>query len=81
MVCSGMGDDPSHGWEAAASDFMEIRSQTGVATVRNWARQLTSNGAVLDVGCGSGAPISAALLRDGFKVFGVDASPTLVAAF
>ncbi len=36
---------------------------------------------MLDVGRGSGVPISAALIADGFRVFGVDASPALVAAF
>lgn len=36
---------------------------------------------VLDLGCGSGVPISEALLEEGCEVFGVDASPALVAAF
>jgi SAM-dependent methyltransferase len=33
------------------------------------------------VGCGSGAVISEALIAGGFEVFGIDASPTLVAEF
>ncbi|WP_300618797.1 class I SAM-dependent methyltransferase, partial [Dokdonella sp.] len=33
------------------------------------------------LGCGSGVPISEALLGEGCDVFGVDASPILVAAF
>lgn len=36
---------------------------------------------MLDIGCGHGVPITEALIQDGFEVFGVDASPTLVAAF
>jgi len=36
---------------------------------------------VLDIGCGSGAPVADALVAAGFGVFGVDASPTLVAEF
>jgi len=34
---------------------------------------------VLDVGCGSGWPLGAALLARGFKVVGLDASPGLIA--
>lgn len=34
---------------------------------------------ILDVGCGSGWPIGAALLERGFEVMGLDASPALIA--
>jgi len=42
---------------------------------------LPSGATVLDMGCGTGLPISQALIERGFKVYGVDASPTIVAAF
>jgi cyclopropane fatty-acyl-phospholipid synthase-like methyltransferase len=42
---------------------------------------LPSGAAVLDLGCGTGVPISQALIERGFKVYGVDASPAIVAAF
>src|SRR5262245_24404339 len=76
-------NDASNGWEAAAGKFMAAREQSriGVAVVRTWARHLPSGASILDVGCGSGVPISQALMDDGFVVYGVDASPTLVAAF
>lgn len=35
----------------------------------------------MDVGCGSGFPIAEALVEDQFQVFGIDASPTLIAEF
>lgn len=76
-----MNDDSSNGWEDAAERFMAARSDVGVATVREWARALPAGGSILDIGCGSGAPVAAALIGDGFAVSGVDASPTLVAAF
>jgi SAM-dependent methyltransferase len=76
-----MAIDPSRGWNAIAHEFIEARSDIGADLVRRWAKQLPSGGAVVDVGCGSGVPISAALLGEGFRVFGVDASPALVAAF
>lgn len=73
--------DPSRGWNAIAHRFIEVRSGIGAEIVRQWARQLPSGGAVVDVGCGSGKPISAVLAEEGFKVFGIDASPALVAEF
>lgn len=38
---------------------------------------LAPGAAVLDIGCGAGEPIAAHLLANGFRVTGVDASPTL----
>lgn len=73
--------DSSHGWNAVAQRFIQARSDIGADIVRRWAKQLPPGGDVLDVGCGSGAPISAALVEDGFRIFGVDASPVLVAEF
>jgi cyclopropane fatty-acyl-phospholipid synthase-like methyltransferase len=42
---------------------------------------LSAGATVLDLGCGTGVPISQALIERGFNVYGVDASPTIVAAF
>ena len=76
-------DDPSNGYEAVASEFVKRRklSSIGVATVRTWARALPSGASILDLGCGHGVPVSMALLNDGFVIYGVDASPSLTAAF
>ncbi len=57
------------------------RSSVGVATVRDWAKALPHGGSVLDVGCGHGIPISKALVDEGFTVYGIDASPSMIAAF
>lgn len=76
-----MAHDASNGWEAAAQAFMAARSCIGLETVRAWARALPPGGSILDVGAGSGVPLAAALIADGFVVSAVDASPTLVAAF
>lgn len=75
--------DPSNGYEAAALEFVarRDRSDIGVATVRAWSRSLRPGAAILDLGCGHGVPISAALLDDGFDVYGIDASPTLTSLF
>lgn len=78
----GQGDD-SNGYEASAGEFIagRTRSSIGVASVRAWGRTLPPGAAVLDLGCGCGVPISEALIADGFAVYGVDASPAMVAAF
>lgn len=76
-----MATDPSRGWNAVATEFIAARSDAGADIVREWARQLPAGGAVVDVGCGSGVPISAVLIDEGFRVFGIDASPVLVDEF
>lgn len=76
-------NDRSNGYEAVAAEVMAGRRQSciGVATVRSWGRSLPKGASILDLGCGSGAPISEVLMNEGFAVYGVDASPSLTAAF
>ncbi len=76
-----LSDDTSNGWEAVAQQFMAARSAIGLETVRAWARALPPGGSILDLGAGSGVPLAAALIEQGFVVSAVDASSTLVAAF
>jgi 2-polyprenyl-3-methyl-5-hydroxy-6-metoxy-1,4-benzoquinol methylase len=75
--------DSSHGYERYAGAFMASRKarSVGLDTVMAWARSLSPGGAIIDLGCGDGVPLSAALAAQGFSVHGVDASPTLAAAF
>ena len=42
---------------------------------------LPTGAAVLDIGCGSGLPIAAELIRRGFDVTGVDGTPAMLALF
>lgn len=77
-----MTNDASLGWEAVAHQFVRIRSGVGAALVRSWARDhLADEARIIDIGCGSGEPIAQALVNDGYEVFGIDASPSLAAAF
>lgn len=72
----------SNGYEAVAWEFMRRRSpKIGVATVRSWTRSLPRGASILDLGCGDGVPIGAALISTGFPVYAIDASPTLADAF
>jgi len=74
--------DRSNGYEAIADGFIRARTPTiGPRIVRKWAKGLPPGAFIFDIGCGHGIPISQALLQDGFTVYGVDASPTLVSKF
>jgi SAM-dependent methyltransferase len=78
--------DRSNGYESVASEFLAGRggprsAGIGAATVRKWARVLPPGGAVIDLGCGSGIPITAVLVEEGLHVYAVDASVSLVQAF
>lgn len=70
------------GYDAIADTFITVRDQSiGAATVREWAKELPPGATVLDLGCGSGVPISATLMKAGLAVHGIDASPRMIAAF
>ncbi|HEY7026332.1 MAG TPA: class I SAM-dependent methyltransferase [Gemmatimonadales bacterium] len=75
--------DPSNGYETLAKNsiWSRSRSSIGASTVREWARTLPQGATVLDLGCGTGVPISQVLLAEGLRVYGVDASPSMIAAF
>jgi SAM-dependent methyltransferase len=77
--------DKSNGYEQVASFFIagrgSDRSETGAPVVADWSRMLPDRATVLDLGCGTGVPISLALIERGFNVYGVDASPAMIAAF
>jgi 2-polyprenyl-3-methyl-5-hydroxy-6-metoxy-1,4-benzoquinol methylase len=74
--------DKSNGYEEVAELFMSERdSRTGASTVREWSRTLAPRSSILDLGCGHGVPISQVLIEDGFILYGVDASETLIESF
>ncbi len=77
-----MTTDYSAGWNAVSDQFIAVRSKVGAALVLAWARErLPRSATILDIGCGSGVPIAQALVNDGFSVWGIDASPSLIAAY
>ena len=79
--------DRSNGYESVSEEFLAGRGSRsrstgiGVKEVRKWARTLPHGSSVIDLGCGSGFPITAVLVEEGLQVFGVDAAPSFVAAF
>ena len=86
LNCRGVTNpDKSNGYEEVASLFIAERGRNsagvGASVVAEWSQAMPSGATVLDLGCGTGVPISQALIERGFKVYGVDASPTMVATF
>ncbi len=79
--------DRSNGYESVAAEFLAGRGSAarsagiGVKTVRSWARTLPREAAVIDLGCGSGYPITEVLVAEGLKVYAIDAAPSFVEAF
>jgi SAM-dependent methyltransferase len=78
--------DQSSGYEAVAVEFLARRGSgrstgVGVHAVREWARTLPKGAAVIDLGCGSGFPITEVLVAEGLDVFAIDATPSFVEAF
>lgn len=78
--------DRSNGYERVALEFLAGRGRApstaiGATTVRKWARTLPPGATVLDLGCGSGLPITKVLADEGLDVAAIDASPSLVQAF
>jgi SAM-dependent methyltransferase len=75
-----MSTDPSNGWNEVAEAFMAARSKVGADLVRDWSSGLDEGAAVLDVGAGSGWPITEVLVARGFDVHAVEPAPRLAAA-
>lgn len=73
--------DESNGYEQIAPDYILNRSATGEATIRNWADSFREGETMLDVGCGSGLPVTGVLVGKGLKVSALDASPAMVKVF
>lgn len=66
--------DRSNGYEGVAAEFLAGRggprsAGVGATAVRNWARMLPRGSAVIDLGCGSGLPITAVLIAEGLNVY------------
>jgi cyclopropane fatty-acyl-phospholipid synthase-like methyltransferase len=79
------GADKSNGYEEIAPIFIpgrgSKRSGVGASTVAEWSHLLPEGATILDLGCGTGIPISLALIARGCDVYGVDASTSMTAEF
>jgi len=77
--------DESNGYDRIAEIYINTRGRAvdgiGASTARAWAQTLPAGSAILDLGCGTGIPVTRILLAAGLNVYAVDASPKMVADF
>jgi SAM-dependent methyltransferase len=75
--------DSATAYEVHALAFLQGRdaSMIGSQVVEQWARSLRSGAEVIELACGGGYPITKVLHAVGLKLWAMDSSPTLVAAF
>lgn len=77
--------DESNGYDSIAEIYINGRGRAvngiGASTARSWARTFKTGSIVLDLGCGTGIPVTKILLEAGLKAYAVDASPKMVADF
>jgi len=77
--------DESNGYEGIAESYIVVRGRAvngiGASTARAWAGTFDKGAEVLDLGCGTGIPVTKILLEAGLKAFGLDASPKMVEEF
>jgi cyclopropane fatty-acyl-phospholipid synthase-like methyltransferase len=77
--------DVSNGYENIAEIYIKGRGRAvngiGSSTTRAWARTFNKGSAILDLGCGTGIPVTKILLEAGLNAYAVDASPKMVEDF
>jgi len=77
--------DESNGYESIADIYIKGRGRAvngiGSSTARDWARTFNIGSVVLDLGCGTGIPVTGILLEAGLNAYAVDASPKMVEDF
>jgi SAM-dependent methyltransferase len=77
--------DESNGYESIAEIYIKARGRAvngiGSSTARAWARTLNKGSVVLDIGCGTGIPVTKILYDEGLTAYALDASPTMIEAF
>ena len=57
------------------------RPQIGPPDVADFARALVPGARILDLGCGTGVPITQCLVEDGYDVFAIDSSSKMLEQF
>ncbi len=74
---------PDTPYEIHAHAFLQARDPSAIGTgvLQRWAGALKPGSEVLELACGGGLPVTRELQSAGLRVWAIDASATLVAAF
>jgi len=72
----GLYDETAAAWDEARRGGL---APTEIPHIDAFAAALPPGAAILDIGCGGGAPVAARLIAQGFAVIGIDSSPNLIA--
>jgi cyclopropane fatty-acyl-phospholipid synthase-like methyltransferase len=71
-----------HEYDQIAEWYAAIRRpEVGIPDLAAFAQSLPPGAKVLDIGCGTGIPISRFLTQEGFEVVGLDSSPGMIAKY
>ena len=75
--------DASNAYEACAAQFINARdpSSIGASTVDRWAKSIPNKASLLELGCGTGYPITRKISKLDLQYYAVDSSPTLIKLF
>ncbi|WP_343691586.1 class I SAM-dependent methyltransferase [Chitinophaga sp.] len=71
--------DKSNGYDAITGLYLQQRGGIGSAVISSWAASFPPGAAVIDLGCGTGFPVTKILAAAGLQVYAVDASASMVA--
>jgi SAM-dependent methyltransferase len=76
-------DSDATSWERVAGELIASRrsSRIGEGSIRQWGLSLPGPATVLDLGCGSGVPVSQVLIEQGHSLYGIDSAPSLIATY
>jgi SAM-dependent methyltransferase len=72
----GLYEQHARAWDAKRGSPRALMEK---GWLDRFTAQLPAGGAILDIGCGSGVPIAAHLIAQGYAVTGIDSSPTMIA--
>ena len=75
--------DTANGYEEHADRYVATRdrSTVGIDIVSDWCDNLATGTDIIDIGCGSGIPVTRTLIEAGHNVRAIDASPSMVNVF